>query len=223
MTEQQQKPDPQRVWYPALVNAVLTGIFVAICGGVAATLIANAIADQKSADAFSCSNPNQLSLAPSDQLRAEGLSLSYPPPPATPVYTYPPKNAFDGSLSTAWIAPADGGGVGTALTVRFAHSLDVRLICIVNGYAKGGLAAKGFEQNGSAAAISVRTDNGTRTSSLPTLDTQDPYRFIQVLPAAGPTTSATFTVQAYAPPLTPVPDNGPVSSSITEIQIWVAP
>ncbi|MBO1741321.1 hypothetical protein [Leifsonia sp. TF02-11] len=219
-----------RVLWPSLLNAGVTTFFVVIFGSLVVNAIVGGINDMKAADAASCSAPNNLILLGPSQIHAEGGYLTYTSTRLKKTYVYPPSSAFDGSLSTAWVAPEKNGGVGRFITVTFrGHAHDVRLICIVNGYANGGLSqavaadGSGFLENGSVGAITITTDTGSKTSSLPSLDTTSPFRFVQPLTPTGETTSVKFTVKSYVPPLDPSPNNGPVSASITEIQVWVMP
>lgn len=204
-----------------ILVAFITALFtlgVVVLGG---SWIASLLADRSAAEAVSCSNPNQLVLVAPSEMTVSGDYLT--DTNSGGHFTYPPQQAFDGNLSTAWVAPEKDGGVGTTLKVAFpAGQRNVRLVCVVNGFAKNGLAGA-FTANGSVGALSVETDTGARTSSLPALDTQNPFRISGVLVSAGETKSMTFRVLGYVPPLHPDSSHGKVSSSITEIQVWVDP
>lgn len=77
--------------------------------------------------------------------------------------TYVATNAIDGDQRTAWIPAGGNGGQGQSITFRFERAVDVRLVCVINGYAR---SEDLRERNAKIRDVSVVTDRGTAAGTL---------------------------------------------------------
>lgn len=79
-------------------------------------------------------------------------------------HSYPAANLVDGSRQSAWIEEEEDGGVGARITLDLPEKQDVRLGCILNGYAK---TSELYDANGSVRVLEVATASGARAAALP--------------------------------------------------------
>lgn len=77
--------------------------------------------------------------------------------PADGPFTYGAGNTLDGNLDTAWNDGSPGSGAGEKLTYRFAGSVQLTSIRLVNGFAS---TPELFAQNARIRAVVVLTDAG---------------------------------------------------------------
>ncbi|WP_437184179.1 hypothetical protein [Subtercola boreus] len=95
---------------------------------------------------------------------------------------------------------------------------DVRLICVLNGYAKGA----DYEMNASVQVVTVATDRGHRDATLPPLDAANAFTYQPLAFAPGTTRTITLTVLVVDPPAHPDPAEGPVSATMSEVEVWTS-
>ncbi|MEF2976143.1 NADase-type glycan-binding domain-containing protein [Subtercola sp. YIM 133946] len=200
----------------ALIAAVISGLLV----GVPSTVIASNISGQFAqslANQATCANPQDLTLLSGNSISATGASLSYPTTSGT--FSYPPDQLVDGTRSTAWVS-ADTAtlGVGSTVTLTLPHDVDLRLICVLNGYAKGA----DYEMNASVQVVEVATDRGKRDATLPALTADNAFDYQPLAFTPGKTSTVTLTMLVVDPPVHPDPSEGPVSATMSEVELWTS-
>jgi hypothetical protein len=197
-----------------LITPVLVGLVLALFGILAPPWIA------KRLQTPTCQDPGDLVLVtptnvdgsskPPDNFQNKGA------------VTYGPTNLVDGNTSTAWVEGMTGLGLGAQLTVELDPNADVRLVCIVDGYAESWDL---YKRNSRARLLRVDSDQGTRTALLVDAGSPDrPAVYQQLNTAMGPTTHLTLTiVSAYAAQRDSVSTTAYPDTSISEVEVWAAP
>jgi hypothetical protein len=109
--------------------------------------------------------------------------------PAQGTSSYAAANAIDDNTQTAWITTGTDGGEGQSIVFRFDRPQDLRLVCVVNGYARSEDLS---ERNAKIRDLVVETDRGKAPG---TLLNQGGF---QMLPLpAGPTTRLKLTISTH--------------------------
>lgn len=196
-----------------LIGSVLAGGLVAIGVAWFSAQLQQSFAEQAAATA-TCENPQRLHLASSITADASD-ALSYTAANGEE-RSFPAENLVDGDRTTAWVGAEADGGVGTVITLALPTVTDVRMVCVLNGFAR---TSDLYDANGSARVLTVDSGNGVRHAVLPRLNDENVFAYQQLAIAPGPTQRLVLTVQA-----SDVPEEsalGPVSVSITEIEVWV--
>jgi hypothetical protein len=103
--------------------------------------------------------------------------------------TYVAANAIDGDLRTAWIPAGSDGGQGESISLQFAGTADLRLVCVVNGYARSNDLR---ERNAKIRDVLVTTDRGQASG---TLQDQGGYQVLPLRP--GRTSSLRLTITTF--------------------------
>ncbi|WP_431951433.1 NADase-type glycan-binding domain-containing protein [Nocardia lijiangensis] len=134
-----------------------------------------------------CENPKGLRL-----VQGEATTSSVLPSTETPrgTFRYDAKNVLDNDSGTAWVEGVPGWGIGQQLTIQLPQTLDVRLVCVVNGLP---LDDNLYRRNGRVKSFDVRTDRGERLDSRLTDEAIDVPQAIEIPP--GPTARIELTVR----------------------------
>ena len=197
-----------------LITPVLAGLVLAVFGVLAPSWIA------KRLQTPTCQDPGDLVLVTPTKVGGDSK------PPDTfqnkGAVSYWPTNVVDGNTSTAWVEGETGLGLGAQLALEFHPNADVRLVCIVDGYAESWDL---YKRNSRVRLLKVDSDQGPRTALLADAGSPDrPAVYQQLNIEIGPTSHITLTVvSAYAAQrdsalITAYPD-----TSISEVEIWAAP
>ena len=130
-------------------------------------------------------------------------------------------NLIDGNTSTAWVEREEELGLGSQFTLRFQSPVDVRLLCVVNGYAESWDL---YKRNSRIRLLTIDTQQGTRAALLS--DAGSPDRPAVYQPAdvpPGKTTYLTMTIKgAYAAQRDTTTALAYADTSISEVEIWTA-
>lgn len=200
----------------AVVVGLVTGVIGGVVIGIPATVASNRLGAALDNQA-TCENPQELTLLRGDSIQATGEYLTYAT--SNGPLSYPPGQLVDGTRSTAWVSNrTDDLGVGATVTLSLLDETDVRLICVLNGYAKGA----DYEMNASVQVVGVATDRGKRDASLPPLDAENAFDYQALTFAPGKTRTITLTVLVVDPPVHPDPAEGPVSATMSEVEVWTS-
>jgi len=133
---------------------------------------------------------------------------------------YAATNLVDGNTSTAWVEGEDGLGLGAQVTIRFDPRVDVRLICIVDGYAESWDL---YKRNSRVRQLSVSTEQGTRSALLADAGSPDrPAVYQQVNSEPGVTSYVDLKItSAYAAQRDTAVTLAYPDTSISEVEIWI--
>jgi hypothetical protein len=196
-----------------LVTPVLTGAVLVVFGVIATPLVAQRLQSP------SCSDPRDL--LPVVPTKAEGPSKPADDFPTRGRVTYGPENLVDGNTSTAWVEGSPGLGLGSAVTLRFDRDVDVRLVCVVDGYAESWDL---YKRNSRVRLLSVETAQGTRSALLADAGSPDhPAVYQDVNVARGDSTYVSFTVKsAYAAQRDTTATQAYPDTSVSEVEVWAA-
>lgn len=160
----------------------------------------------------SCADPKDLTL-----IRPSAATAS------TPVYedvyneqpvSYPPENAIDTNTGTAWVEGAEGYGVGASITFAFGEQRDIRLICVVNGYA---LNEDRYRANGRVRQFDVTTDQGEKTAVLSDLPVDEITTFQRLRLPEGPTRSVTLKIGSTS---SMGGSQAATDTAVSEVEFW---
>lgn len=109
----------------------------------------------------SCDNPRDLHLV-------QGLSAESESVLPADTASYEAQLAVDGDSGTSWVEGELGDdnpyGRGEVLEITLPETRDVRLVCIINGYAKD---PELFARNARIRQLTVTTEQGSKESVLP--------------------------------------------------------
>ena len=137
--------------------------------------------------AATCANHRDLKPVSTHELTATATS-TLPPERGN---TYVAGNAVDGDATTAW-APAGGdGGAGKQLFIHLVSPEDLRLACVINGYAKD---SDLYLRNARIHDVTVQTDAGTVTGTLTDLPPDESHEYQDLPLPKGSTTQVSITV-----------------------------
>jgi hypothetical protein len=130
-------------------------------------------------------------------------------------------NLIDGNTSTAWVEGRQGLGLGSNITLRFQPAVDVRLVCLVDGYAESWDL---YKRNSRARLLTVETQQGTRAALLSDAGSPDrPAVYQPVNIAPGMTSYLTLTIKgAYAAQRDGTATLAYSDTSISEVEVWAA-
>jgi hypothetical protein len=162
-----------------ITSAAVGTLVTAVVGGALTWqlhLVKNAVTDEPP----SCTNPLDLQQLDARDLVSEGhwyyendpFLRAKDPSDAKDFQDLRPSRAVDGNTNTLWVPPpGEGTKAGlfvpkpgeATLTLNFKGAHDVRLICIVNGYAS---EAARYRNWGRARTIRTVTDEGAATTVL---------------------------------------------------------
>ncbi|MCK6066574.1 MULTISPECIES: NADase-type glycan-binding domain-containing protein [Microbacterium] len=219
--ESPKKTRPGSDWSTFWPSFWITLLGTGLIGGVVAAgvvflsaRIQQGIAEEAAAIA-TCDNPQQLRLA--DRIEAVATSELQYEDASGQSLSYPATQLVDGSRQTAWIAGEAGGGVGAQISLRLPAGEDVRVICILNGYAKTNDL---YDANGSVRVLEVATENGARDAALPRVTDANIFDYQALVFAPGMTQEILLTIQASDVPEASA-EFGPTSAAMSEIEIWV--
>jgi hypothetical protein len=201
-------------------KAVITVILI---GGIAAILFPfinsqiEAWVKAQAAAVAGCDRPQNLKLLTGVTATSDS-EMKYEAPAGT-IHEYPASNLVDGSRDSAWVAADESAkrGAGSAITLQLPQEEDVRLICVLNGYANG----SNWQDNGSVRVLRVTTDQGDRDAALPALKASNAFTYQPLSFPQGVTKRIHLEVkvsdgaQQYPPP-------PHVSATMSEIEVWVA-
>ena len=197
-----------------LITPVAIGIVLATFGFLAPGWIARHFQPP------TCGNPRGLV-----QVTPERVSGNAKPADRFPIkglVTYQPSNLVDGNTSTAWVEDRKGLGLGSEVDLHFDHSVDLRLVCVVNGYSQSWDL---YKRNSRARLISVETSQG-HTSAMLT-DAGSPERpavYQAISSPTGSTPHIKMTLEsAYAAQQDTSRTKAYPDTSISEVEIWASP
>jgi hypothetical protein len=166
-----------------------------------------------------CEDPRDLRLATPDQV--EGQSKPADNFPKKGIVAYGVANLVDGNTSTAWVEDRQGLGLGSPFTLHFQSPVDVRLVCLVDGYAESWDL---YKRNSRARLLTVDTQQGTRAALLRDAGSPDqPAVYQRVNVAPGMTPYLTLTIKgAYAAQRDTTATLAYSDTSISEVEVWTA-
>jgi hypothetical protein len=127
---------------------------------------------------------------------------------------HPASHAHDGDLGTGWVENAPDFGTGEWIEFELPAGTNLRMVCVVNGYAK---SAELYQVNGRARQITTQTDRGTTTASLPDKPTEAFAEFQQVTIASGSTDSVRLTIRSVR---ASAGSSGTKDTAISEVEFW---
>jgi len=199
-----------------LVTPVATGLVLAIFGLLAPGWIADRFRPP------TCDAPEGLEQAKVDRNDVTGAAKPDDVFKRKGRVTYEPGNLVDGNTSTAWVEAESGLGLGSSVRLEFDEPVDVRLVCVVNGYAQSWDL---YKRNSRARVLEVRTGQGKRFAMLADAGRPDRPAFYQQAAAAeGKTSYLTLTLDsAYAAQQDDVQTAAYSDTSISEVEVWVKP
>lgn len=221
MNEGSAAPRPPSDWTTFWPSLWVTIVGTVLLGGILALGVAWVSAqiqrgiDEEAASVATCNNPQQLRLL-EDVMSESDSELEYQDNTGV-VRHYPASNAVDGDRQTAWIAETEGQGVGALLTLTLPSAADVRLICVMNGYASN---TEVFTANGNVRVLEVTTANGVRDAALPRLSEDNVFDYQQLVFAPGRTSTIQLRIQVADVPRES-DAYGPASASLSEIEVWI--
>lgn len=195
-----------------LGTPILTGVILALFGIALAPRIAERL--QKP----TCDNPRGLTAL--EAVTAHGDSLPPDTFPNKGYVNYSPSNLVDGNSSTAWVEGLPGLGVGASVRLEFGRVYDVRLVCVVNGYAESWDL---YSKNSRVRQLEVQTEQGVRISLLRDTGSRDrPAEYQALNIAAGPTRHLEMTLRsAYAAQAPASATSGYADTSLSEVEVWI--
>jgi hypothetical protein len=197
-----------------LVTPVAIGIVLAIFGFLAPSWIARHFQPP------TCSNPRGL-----EQVTPTRVSGAEKPADRFPIrglVTYRVRNLVDGNTSTAWVEDKPGLGLGSYVDLRFDRPVDLRLVCVVNGYAQSWDL---YKRNSRARLLSVVTDRGHRSAMLDDAGSPDrPASYQQISSPSGWTSHLKLEVEsAYAAQQDTSRTKAYPDTSLSEVEVWARP
>jgi hypothetical protein len=167
-----------------------------------------------------CTNPRGLV-----QVTPEGVSGTAKPSDHFPIkglVTYQAGNLVDGNTSTAWVEDKPGLGLGSDVNLRFDRSVDLRLVCVVNGYSQSWDL---YKRNSRARLLGVSTDQGRASAMLTDAGSPDrPAVYQQISCPTGATSHLKMSLEsAYAAQQDTSRIKAYPDTSISEVEVWVKP
>lgn len=152
-------------------------------------------------------------------ISAEGAFLTDAPELGGTAHS--PDRLIDGDTSTDWSEGAVGLGSGSAVTFTFNPEVDLRLMCVVNGYA---VSRDLYELNAKARQLTVDSRSSSTSATLKQAGSQDPLAWFQdVRPPQGRTTTVTITLVSSYAGLETAGQPSYQDTAISEIQFWAMP
>lgn len=109
---------------------------------------------------------------------------------------------------------AEGYGVGASITFTFSGQHDIRLICVVNGYA---LNEERYRANARVRQFDVTTDQGERTAVLSDLPPEEIATFQRLRLREGRTDSVTLTIGSTS---SMGGTQAVTDTAISEVEFW---
>lgn len=199
-----------------LITPLVIGIVLALFGVFAPSVIAKRLQPP------TCSDPRGLVQVALDEEEADGTAK---PPDDFPIrgkVEYEAKNLVDGNTSTAWVEGKPGLGLGSSVTLPFEKPADVRLVCVVNGYAESWDL---YKRNSRARVLEVTTSEGERFAMLSDAGSPDrPAVYQEVDCPDGRTSQLTLTLRsAYAAQRDGSRTRAYPDTSISEVEVWAKP
>jgi hypothetical protein len=132
-------------------------------------------------------------------------------------FTYIPGNAVDGNATTAW-APAGGdGGNGKQLLIHLASAENLRLACVINGYAKDGDL---YLRNARMRDVTVQTDTGHVTGTLTDLPPEQSHQFQDLPLPKGRTSLVGVTITSYYSGTSNNGQRAHLDSCVSEVMLY---
>jgi hypothetical protein len=197
-----------------LITPVAIGVVLATFGFLAPGWIARHFQPP------TCGNPRGLVQVTPE--RASGSAKASDHFPIKGLVTYQPSNLVDGNTSTAWVEDKPGLGLGSEVGLHFEHPVDLRLVCVVNGYSQSWDL---YKRNSRARLLSVDTRQGHVSAML--TDAGSPERpavYQQISCPTGSTSDMKMTLEsAYAAQQDSSRVKAYADTSISEVEIWVRP
>lgn len=189
----------------AIAGALVTLLLVWLTPVMSKTLLAEP----------SCDDPRGLTVATPIAIEASS-SMTIDPMAADPEHGHPPADAIDGDAGTAWAEGTEGTGIGESLTITLEPGTDLRMICVVNGWAKTfGI----YRDNSRARQLEVSTKAGTKVSVLRDAGASSFQRFRGLSVVPGSTDYVTLTIRTT---WSGVGNESAFDTSISELEFWQA-
>ena len=115
-----------------------------------------------------------------------------------------------------------GLGLGANVDLHFAHPVDPRLVCVVNGYAQSWDL---YKRNSRARLLFLDTSQGQLSAMLADAGTPDrPAVYQEVSCPTGSTSHIKMTLRsAYAAQQDTARTKSYADTSISEVEVWVKP
>lgn len=197
-------------WGSKALSTVLTGVVTSLVLLVVTPPVASMVSARLRQP--TCSNPLGLRLLTG--VKADGEHL------VDATGAYPPSNVVDGNTSTTWADGRDGLGLGSVMTFELRDEADLRLVCIVNGYAKSWDL---YRRNSRVRLAVVGTDQGKVDWVLDDSGTTDrPAVYQAFRPVPGRTETVTLTVRSAYAAQAEAGKNSYADTCISEVEFWAA-
>lgn len=186
-------------------------LLVSVIGAISTIwVIADQISEKAAASAPTCEDPGSLE----EVMTPAAIASSFLTESSI---VHSADRLIDGNLNRAWVEGVAGYGVNEWIEFTFSQPIDLKLICVVNGYA-GTLAQ--YEKNARVAQFEITTAPGTTTDSLAVKPSAD-YTVAQSLDFdKGPTTLVRLTVKSTRPG---TGADATEDTSISEVTFWGRP
>ncbi|MFD5864757.1 hypothetical protein ACFWGP_07395 [Agromyces sp. NPDC127015] len=211
------EPAARRDRWAGLGTQTLVGVVAGVVAGVVTSLLLwlTPVVRETWLSEPSCDDPDDLVIATPIAVEASGHMQS-DPMAVDAEHGHPAGDAIDGDAGTAWAEGADGTGRGEWIEVALEPGTDLRMICIVNGYAKTYAL---YRENSRARQLEVATAQGTRVSVLGDAGAGSFQRFRRLGVVPGSTDHVTLTIRTT---WSGAGDEGAYDTSISELEFWRA-
>lgn len=207
----------REVGLSAAIIGIVAGVVTTILSSVMLLVITPKL--QERMQPASCENPRGLDLL---SITADDIETDIQEHEMEGSQSYDKSNLVDHNSSTAWIEGHEGAGGaefahGKAIRFSFGQSVNLRLICVVNGWAASWDL---YEKNARLRLVDVSTQQGdAEESPLPDKNEEEFGAYQSLSFPSGSTTFVEMTIH------TALPGRGPERANdlaISEIEFWVA-
>src|SRR5690349_17536395 len=191
------------------IEGVIAGLVAPIAVGILLLFLGTQVGEWF--DSPTCEDPENLQLV--DAIRVEASSV-HTDTEEEGGLTHPASDAHDGDLGTGWVEDAPDLGTGEWIEFQLPAGTNLRMVCIVNGYA---MTAERYQLNGRARQVATETDPGTTAASLPDKATEAYAEVQQVAIASGQTDSVRLTIRSLR---ASAGSSGTKDTAISEVEFW---
>lgn len=193
------------------IEGVIAGLIAPLAVGALLVILSPQISEWL--DEPTCEDPESLRLV--DPISASASSI-HTDTEQEGGLAHPPELAYDGDLGSGWVEDdKEGYGKNEWIEFELPDGADLQMVCIVNGYAKD---EDLYRKNGRARQLSVLTDVGTTTASLPDKSAEEFAAFQSVDISPGNTLKVRLTIRSTR---ASAGSGGVRDTAISEVEFWV--
>jgi hypothetical protein len=132
-------------------------------------------------------------------------------------FTFNPQNAADGDAKTAWAPAGSDGGRGQQIDFIFSAAIDLRLVCIINGYA---LNQDIYSRNGRIRDVATTTAQESETGTLRNQPTEQLGDFQDVPIRQGATDRFQLAIAGFYSGIATQDRRGYLDTCTSELQFY---